>query len=83
MTPATSVGNYALTLPSTVVRRDTLGSNVHSSLVTIILFIKPVTGIGPVSSAWKADILPLNYTDKYSQWTRRNTKPPPVADVLP
>ena len=23
----------------------------------------PVTGIGPVSSAWKADILPLNYTE--------------------
>ena len=25
----------------------------------------PVTGIGPVSSAWKADILPLNYTELF------------------
>ena len=32
---------------------------------TTSLFMDPVTGIGPVSSAWKADILPLNYTELF------------------
>ena len=32
-------------------------------LMLVYELMDPVTGIGPVSSAWKADILPLNYTE--------------------
>lgn len=28
--------------------------------------LEPATGIGPAYSAWKADVLPLNYTDRSS-----------------
>ena len=33
--------------------------------VVLLGHLDPVTGIGPVSSAWKADILPLNYTEMF------------------
>ena len=43
-----------------------------------------MTGIEPAPSAWKADILPLNYTCRWSRWWDSNPRlPAPKTGALP
>ena len=55
--------------PSRDDRTCVLSASTHSTNTTeqrAVVFVERVMGIGPTLPAWKAGILPLNYTRKQS-----------------